>query len=92
MFMLIGYFETVKPLFGSVRYFHVDTLDMPTDKLQTFLCEISNKFITWDHRAVDIFQFLHKYIYVRGDINKRYINSANVLIISDVSTHLTINV
>ena len=92
MFMLIEYFDTVKPLSGSVRYFHVATLDMPIDKLQTFLHEISKKVITWHHRSVGIFQSLHKDIYGRGDINKRYANSANVLIISDVSTRLTINV
>ena len=92
MFMLIGYFETVKPFSRSVRDFNVATLDMPTYKLQTFLREISKKVITWHHWAVGIFQFLHKDIYGRGDINKRYANSSNVLIISDVNTHLKINV
>ena len=92
MFMLIGYFDTVKPLSGSVRDFHVATLDMPIDKLQNFLREISKKVITWHHRSVGIFQFLHKDIYGRVDINKRYANSANVLMISDMSTRLTINV
>ena len=33
MFMPIGYFDMVKPFYGSVRDFHVDTLDMPNDKL-----------------------------------------------------------
>ena len=91
MFMLIGYFETVKPFSRSVRDFHVATLDMPIYKLQTFLHEISKKVITWHHWAVGIFQFLHKDIYGRGDINKRYANSANVLIIFDMSTRLKIN-
>ena len=92
MFMPIGYFEMVKTLSGSVIDFHVATLDMPTDKLQTFLCDMSKKVITWKHWAVGAFQFLHKDIYGRGDINKRYANVANVLSISDVSTRLTINV
>ena len=92
MFMPIGYFETVKPLSGSVRYFHVATLNMPTDKLQTFLRDISKKVITWHHRAVSAFQYLHKNIYGRGDINNQYVNVANVLGISDVSTRLRINV
>ena len=49
MFMPIGYFETVKPLSGSVRDCYVATLDMPTDKLQTFLRDMSKKVITWNH-------------------------------------------
>ena len=92
MFMLVVYFKTVKPLSGIVRYFHVDTLDMPINKLQTLLCGISKKIITWKHQAVGAFQFLHKDIYGRGDINKRYVNVANVLGIADVSTRLKINV
>ena len=46
MFMPIGYFEAVKPFSMSIRYFHVDTLDIPTDKLQTFLHGMSKKVIT----------------------------------------------
>ena len=92
MFMPIGYFKTMKPLSGSVRDCHVAMLDMPTDKLQNFLRDMSKKVITWHHRAVGAFQFLHKYIYRRGYINKRYVNVVNVLGIADVSTNLTINV
>ena len=92
MFIPIGYFKTVKPLSRSIRYFHVAMLDMPTDKLQNFLCDTSNKFITWNHRDVGAFQFIHKDIYGRGDMNKRYSNVANVHCIADVSTRLTINV
>ena len=92
IFMPIGYFETVKPLSGSVRDCHVATLDLPTDKLQTFLRGMSKKVITWHHRAVGAFRFLHKDIYGRGDINKRYVNVANFLGIADVNTCLTINV
>ena len=84
--MPIGYFETVKPLSGSVRYCQVATLDMPTDKLQTFLYGMSEKVVTWHHQAVSAFLFLHKYIYGRGDINKRYANVEKVLGIADVST------
>ena len=92
IFMPIGYFETVKPLSGSVRDCRVATLDMPTDKLQTFLCDISNKVTTWHHRAVGAFQFLHKDIYGRLNINNWYANVSNVLVIYYVSTRLTIDV
>ena len=92
MFMPIGYFKTVKPLSGSVRDCHVATLDITTEKLQTFLRGMLNKVITWNHWAVGEFQFLHKDIYGRGDINKRYANIAKVIGIADVITHLTINV
>ena len=92
MFMPIGYFETVIPLSRIIRDFHVAPLDIPTDKLQTFLHGMSKKVITWYHRAVSAFQFLHKYIYGRGDINSRYVNVANVLGIADMSTRLTIDV
>ena len=89
MFMLIVYFKTVKTLSGSVRDCHVATLNMPTHKLQNFLCGMSKKVTTWNHRVIDAFQFLHKDIYARGDINKRYENVANVLRLSNVSTRLT---
>ena len=92
MFIPVGYFDTVKSLSGSIRYFHVATLDMPNDNLQNFLCDMSKKFITWHHRAVGAFQFLHKGIYGRVDINKLYVNVANFLGIYNVSTRLTINV
>ena len=92
MFMPIGYFETVTPLSVSVRDSHIGMLDMPTDRLQTFLCFMSKKFITCNHWAVGLFQFLYKDIYGRGDINKRYVNVANFLGIADVNTCLTINV
>ena len=59
---------------------------MPTDKLQTFLRGMSKKVVTWHHLAVGVFLFLYKDIYGRGDINKWYVNVANVLGISDVST------
>ena len=65
IFLSIGYFETIKPLSGSVRDCHVAMLDIPTDKLQTFLRDISKKVITWHHRDVGAFQFLHKDIYGR---------------------------
>ena len=90
-FMPIGYFDTVKPLSGSIRDFHVATLDIPTDKLQNFLRGMLKNIITWNHRAFGASQFIHKYIYGRGDINKRYANVPNVLGIVDVSTILTIN-
>ena len=90
--MSIGYFETVKPLSGSVRDFHVAKLDIPTNKLKNFLCGMLKKVITWHHQAIDAFQFLHKDIYGRWDINKQYANVANVLGIADVSTRLTIDV
>ena len=64
---------------------------MLTDKLQTYLREISNKVIEWHHQYVGAFQFIHKNIYGRGYINKRYVNVANFLVIADVSTRLTIN-
>ena len=90
MFMPIGYFETVKPLSGSVKECHVDMLDMKINKLQTMIRCMLNKVITWNNWAFCTFQFLHKDIYGRGDINKRYAHVANVLGIADVSTHLTI--
>ena len=90
MFMLIGYFETVKPLSGSIRDFHILMLDMPTDKLQTFLCDTSKKVITCHHRAVVAFQSLHKDLYGRRDINNQYDNVGNILGISHLSTRLTI--
>ena len=91
-FMPIGYFNTVKPLSRSVRDFYVTTLDMPTNKLQTFLREILKKVVAWHHRAVGAFQFIGKYIYGRVYINKGYANVSNVIDIYDVSTHLTINI
>ena len=72
MFMLIGYFDMVKLLSRSVQYCHAATLYMPTNKLQTFLLGMSKKFFTWHHQADDAFLFLHKNIYGRGYINKRY--------------------
>ena len=90
--MPIGYLETVNPFFGSARYFHVAMLDTPNDKLQTFLRGMSKKVITWQHWAVGAFKFLHKDIYGRGYINKRYANIANVLGIANMSTHIKINV
>ena len=92
MFISIGYFETVKPLSGSVRYCHVSTLNMKTNKLQNFLRDMPKKNIAWHHQAIGAFQFLHKEIYGRGDINKRYANVTNLLGIADVSTRLTNNV
>ena len=65
IFLSIGYFETIKPLSGSVRDCHVAMLDIPTDKLQKFLRNIPKKVITWHHRDVGAFQFLHKDIYGR---------------------------
>ena len=53
---------------------------MPTDKLQTLL-----RF-TWHHRSVGEFLFIHKYIYRRVNINKRYANVVNVLGVADVIT------
>ena len=53
---------------------------MPTDKLQTLL-----RF-TWHHRSVGAFLFIHKYIYRRVNINKRYANVVNVLGVADVIT------
>ena len=91
MFIPVGYFETVKTLSGSVRDCHVATLDMPTNKLQTFFHDMSKKVITWHHWDVGAFRFIHKDIYGSGDINKRYVNVANILGIADVSTLLTIN-
>ena len=70
MFILIGYFDMVKPLSGSIRDYRVATLYIPTDKLQTFLRDMLKKVITWHHRAVGVFQYLHNDIYGRGDINK----------------------
>ena len=92
IFMRIGYFKTVKPLSGSIRYFHVAMLYMTTDKLQNFLLDMLKKFITWHHRDVRAFQFLHKDIYRRLDINKWYANLTKVIGIYDLSTRLTINV
>ena len=76
IFMPIGYSAMVKPLSGSVVDCHVAKLDMPNDKLQTFLRGMSNKVVTWHHWAVNSFLFLHKYIYGSVDINKRYENAA----------------
>ena len=92
IFMPIGYFETLKHLSGSFRDCRVDTLDMPTNKLQNVPCGMSKKVITWHHPAVGAFLFLQKDIYRRGDTNKPYANVANVLGIDDVSTLLEINV
>ena len=92
MFMPMRYLEVVESLSGSVQYCHVSTLDMPTNKLQTFLRYMSNKVIKWHHQAVSEFQFIHKKIYGRRDIKKRYVNVAKILDIADVSTCLTINV
>ena len=92
VFMSIGYFDTMKPLSGSVRDFRVATLDMTTDKLQNFLRGMSKKVITWRHWPVGEFKFLNKDIYGRVYINKRYVNVANVLGITNMSTCLTINV
>ena len=41
MFMPIGYFETVKPLSGSVIYFHVAMLDIPpiSSKISSVECQ-----------------------------------------------------
>ena len=55
IFMPIGYFETVKPLSMSVRDFRVAKLDIPTDKLQNFIRDMSKKVITWHQRAVGAF-------------------------------------
>ena len=92
MFTPIGYFKTVTPLSGSIVYFHVYTLDMPTNKLQNFLRGMSKKVIIWHHWAVSEFQFLHKDIYGRGDINKLSAKFSNVFGISDVGICLTIDV
>ena len=86
MFMPIGYFKTVKPLSGSVQDYHVATLDIPTNKIQTLLRSMSKKVVAWHHWAVNSFLFIHKDIYVRVDINKLYFNVANVLSIANVIT------